>query len=162
MSRKTITTTELIAEITRFRKQQQSLLLATCSEQGHPLSSYAPFIETETGDFCLLLSDMAEHSQNLHYHQQTQIPCSIMLIEDEVNCRNLFARKRVTYQCQVQVSNREQPQWTPAIEKLQQKLGKTIELLSTLADFKLYFLTPQSGNYVRGFGQAYPLDSGCL
>lgn len=146
-------------EIAAFRAQQQTLLLATCSEQGQLLNSYAPFVETKTAQFYLLLSDMAEHSQNLHYHEHTQTLFSIMLIEDEAACRNVFARKRLTYQCRVQRINREQSKWQPAIETLQQKFGKTIELLSSLADFNLYFLTPQTGNYVRGFGQAYPLDS---
>ena len=158
MTDKTPSDKQLIDEITRFREQQQSLILATTNAQGKPLSSTAPFIESDNGDFVLLLSDMAEHSQNLNHHQQSGTVVAVMLLEDEAQCRNIFARKRLSYECRVQIINRKQPQWQPVIEKMQQKFGKTIELLSSLADFRLYVLSPQNGNYVKGFGQAYPLS----
>lgn len=162
MSRKNPTETELTAEISAFRQQHQTLLLATRNEQGQPLASYAPFIESASGEFVLLLSDMAEHSQNLHYHARQNTPFSIMLIEDEASARNVFARQRLSYQCQVHIINREQSNWPQMIKQFQQKFGSTIKLLSSLADFRLYILEPQSGHYVRGFGQAYPLNKNGL
>ena len=148
----------LIDEIARFREQQQSLILATTNARGKPLSSTAPFIVSGNGDFVLLLSDMAEHSQNLSYHAQSGTAVAVMLLEDEAQCRNIFARKRLSYACRVQIIDREQQQWQPIIEQLRQKFGKTIELLSSLGDFRLYLLSPQNGHYVKGFGQAYPLS----
>ncbi len=145
-------------EISLFRQQQQSLILATTDAHGCPLCSTAPFIETQNGELVLLLSDMAEHSRNLHYHEQTHTPVAIMFIEDEADCRNIFARKRLSYQGLVTIINKEQAQWPPMIAQLQQKFGKTIELLSSLADFRLYVITPQKGNYVKGFGQAWSLN----
>ncbi len=150
---------QLIDEIARFREQQQSLILATTNSQGIPLSSTAPFIESDDRDFVLLLSDMAEHSQNLRHHEQSGTVAAVMLLEDEAQCRNIFARKRLSYECRVQIIDREQKQWQPIIEQLQQKFGKTIELLSSMGDFRLYVLSPQNGNYVKGFGQAYPLST---
>ena len=159
MTDKTTSEKQLIDEIARFREQQQSLILATTNDQGKPLSSTAPFIESDDGDFVLLLSDMAEHSQNLSYHKQSGTVAAVMLLEDEAQCRNIFARKRLSYECRVQIVDRKQPQWQPMIEQLQQKFGKTIDLLSSLGDFRLYVLSPQNGNYVKGFGQAYPLST---
>lgn len=158
MPKKILSQTELYNEIKSFR-QQQTLILASHSEENEPLASYAPFIEDETGCFFLLLSDLAHHSANLRHHKQQQDCVSVLLIEDEQNARNLFARKRLNYSCQVNIVSREQPQWQQKITMLQQKFGKTIDVLAGLEDFKLYCLTPQKGNYVRGFGQAYELDN---
>lgn len=163
MSKKERQLTEemLLEEISQFRQQQKTLILASLSSgasQGlQPLASYAPFIEDEAGHLYLFLSGLASHSVNLKHHQDKQSMLSVLLIEDEQVSRNLFARKRLSYSCTVSIWPREHPQWQGKIDKFQDKFGKTIELLSSLGDFNLYCLTPAEGNYVRGFGQAYEL-----
>ena len=144
-------------EVREFRRQHATLILSTCSKEHQPLASYAPFIEDEEGHFYLLLSGLANHSSNLQHHEEQNNPVSVLLIEDEQQSRNLFARKRLTYSCDVSVWSREHAQWDTIIEMMQKKLGKTIDLLAGLGDFNLYCLTPGEGNYVRGFGQAYEL-----
>ncbi len=152
-----VTIEDLRQEIYDFRQQQKTLQLASCAMNNEPLASYAPFVEDEEANFYLLLSGLASHSANLHKHQAEQSRVSVLLIEDEKTARNVFARKRLTYQCEVSVWPREHPQWQFIIERLQKKLGKTIAVLAALGDFNLYCLTPKQGNYVRGFGQAYEL-----
>ncbi len=159
-------TAQMIAqEISNFRQQQKTLILATLStapSNHQPLASYAPFIEDEAGNFYLLLSGLAAHSTNLQHHQTEQSQVSVLLIEDEKTSRNLFARKRLTYICEVSVWSREHPQWQTMIDRLQAKFGKTIDVLAGLGDFNLYCLMPGQGNYVRGFGQAYELKDAKL
>lgn len=158
MTNNTPTTEAIMAEIEHFRQQQKTLILATSSSEHQSLASYAPFIEDENGCFYLLLSGLAEHSVNLRQHQSEGRSLSVLLIQDERDSRNLFARKRLSYQCNVEIWSREHPQWPVTIERLQEKFGKTIEVLAGLGDFQLYQLTPRQGNYVRGFGQAYELE----
>ena len=156
---KTQLTAEMIArEVVEFRRQHRTLILASSSEAQEPLASYAPFIEDEQGHFYVLLSGLAAHSTNLLHHTQTGRLVSVLLIEDEQQTRNLFARKRLSYQCEVQVFSRKTSRWQPLIELMQERLGKTIEVLAGLGDFQLFCLMPKQGNYVRGFGQAYELD----
>ena len=159
MSReKTELSPEMInSEVREFRRQHATLILSTCSEAKQSLASYAPFIEDDGGHFYLLLSGLANHSSNLQYHEKQNSPVSVLLIEDEQQSRNLFARKRLTYTCDVSIWTREHAQWNTIIEKMQEKFGKTIDVLAGLGDFNLYRLTPGQGNYVRGFGQAYEL-----
>jgi putative heme iron utilization protein len=154
---KQITAQELIKEIKVFRHKQQSLLLASCNTNNSPLASYAPFVEDDQGNFHLLLSDMAAHSINLKNHHEIHKNLSIILIEDETTTRNIFARKRLVYDCSVQRYSRGEPQWPSIINSLQGKFGKTVEVLAGLSDFHLYCLSPLSGHYVRGFGQTYEL-----
>jgi putative heme iron utilization protein len=156
-----LTDTVLKEEITQFIQQQQTLMIASLSHslstEKWPLASYAPFVENK-GDFYLLLSDLAHHSDNLKQHQATQCPLSILLIEDEKNTRNLFARKRLSYSCNIQIVSRKNQQWQQNIDLLHHKLGSTVSLLSSLTDFNLYCLHPILGHYIRGFGQAYTLE----
>lgn len=163
---KILTEEMIIDEIIQFRQRQKTLMLATQSvldsKISEPLASYAPFIEDEAGHFFLFLSGLAGHSVNLKSHQNEQTQISILLIEDEQSSRNIFARKRLNYSCQVSIWPREHPQWQEKINKLQERFGKTIEVLAGLGDFCLYCLTPVEGNYVRGFGQAYELKNAKL
>lgn len=159
---KTITEESLKEEIRLFRQQQKTLILASQSPDNQPLASYAPFIEDDDGAFFLLLSGLASHSINLQDHQSEHSTLSVLLIEDEQTARNLFARKRLNYSCTVNIWSREHPQWQEKINTLQNKFGKTIEVLAGLGDFNLYCLRPLQGHYVRGFGQAYELENAVI
>lgn len=158
---KIITEKMILEEISKFRQQQKTLILASqsldVSNEQQPLASYAPFVEDEAGNFYVFLSGLAQHSMNLKSHQDTQSQLSILLIEDEQSSRNLFARKRLSYSCTVSLWPREHPQWQEKIDQLQHRFGKTIEVLASLGDFNLFCLTSVAGNYVRGFAQAYEL-----
>ena len=161
---KTLTEEKIIEEIKQFCQQHKTLILATQSpleaEPSQPLASYAPFIQDDSGNFYLLLSALANHSQNLKSHQSEKSRLSILLIEDEKTSRNLFARKRLNYSCTVSIWPREHPQWQTRVDQLRERFGKTIDVLSGLGDFSLFCLTPIEGHYVRGFGQAYELKDG--
>jgi putative heme iron utilization protein len=54
---------------------------------------------------------------------------------------------------------REEKEFSEFIGKLKERHGNVIDTLSALSDFKLYELTPVSGRYVKGFGQAYKVDA---
>ena len=161
---KALTEEKILEEIKEFCQQHKTLILATQSpteaEPSQPLASYAPFIQDGLGNFYLLLSALANHSRNLASHESERSRLSILLIEDEKTSRNLFARKRLSYSCSVSILPREHPQWQKRVDQLQERFGKTIEVLSSLGDFSLYCLTPIEGQYVRGFGQAYELKDG--
>ena len=43
------------------------------------------------------------------------------------------------------------------IKALRDRQGALVETLTSLADFRLFLLVPQSGRYVVGFGKAYEL-----
>lgn len=163
---KVLTEGKIIEEIRQFCQQQKTLILATQSplevEPSKPLASYAPFIQDDSGNFYLFLSALANHSLNLKSHQSEKSQLSILLIEDEQTSRNLFARKRLNYSCSVSIRPREHPQWQKRIDQLQERFGKTIEVLSNLGDFSLYCLTPIEGHYVRSFGQAFELKDAKL
>ncbi|TVT55275.1 MAG: HugZ family protein [Sedimenticola thiotaurini] len=132
---------------------QQTLILSTVNQHQQPEISYAPFVQDEQGVFYIFVSELASHTANLLQSGRT----SIMIVRDEVQSRNLFARERVSYQCSASDIPLSDPVSEIPLTQLQERFGETIKLLRTLADFHLIALTPETGRYVAGFGKAYDL-----
>ena len=133
---------------------QQTLLLSTCSIDNEPDISYAPFVRNEQGYFYIFISTLAKHTK----HLMDNPLASILFIEPEERCRNLFARARVVFQCSVIHIEPGTPAYENQLRALQEKFGETVALLRTLPDFHLFQLKPESGHYVAGFGKAYTIN----
>ncbi|MBY7729508.1 heme utilization protein HutZ [Vibrio bathopelagicus] len=140
-------------EIKEFRQERRTLQLATVDEEGRPNVSYAPFVQNQEGYF-VLISDIARHARNLKANPQV----SLMMIEDEENSKQLYARKRLTFDAQASVVERETELWTQVIGQMQERFGEIIDGLSQLQDFSLFNLKAENGLFVKGFGQAYQVS----
>lgn len=134
--------------------QVRSLVLATTNFDGSPLVSYTPFIVNEQRQFFIFTSRLAAHTRNL---QQTG-QASVMLIEDEAATTQIFARQRVTFQCQASLITRDSEEGEEVLGQYEARFGKMGGLLRSLSDFHLFRLQPLSGSLVLGFGQAYELS----
>ncbi|ERM58087.1 MULTISPECIES: heme utilization protein HutZ [Vibrio] len=140
-------------EIKEFRQERRTLQLATVDEEGRPNVSYAPFVQNQEGYF-ILISDIARHARNLKANPQV----SLMMIEDEESSKQLYARKRLTFDAQASVVERETELWTQVICQMQERFGEIIDGLSQLQDFSLFNLKAENGLFVKGFGQAYQVS----
>ncbi|MGF1825000.1 heme utilization protein HutZ [Vibrio splendidus] len=140
-------------EIKEFRQDRRTLQLATVDEEGRPNVSYAPFVQNQEGYF-VLISDIARHARNLKANPQV----SLMMIEDEESSKQLYARKRLTFDAQASVVERETVLWTQVIGQMQERFGEIIDGLSQLQDFSLFNLKAENGLFVKGFGQAYQVS----
>jgi len=135
-------------------KQQKTLLLSTVNKQGESEASYAPYVRDVDGIFYIYVSDLASHTQNMRKKQSA----SILIIRSEQESKNLFARERVTFQCKIMEISIENKIYPQQLLAMKQQLGETVELLQSLPDFHLLALTPASGKYIAGFGQAFSID----
>ncbi|PTO71171.1 heme utilization protein HutZ [Vibrio splendidus] len=140
-------------EIKEFRQERRTLQLATVDEEGRPNVSYAPFVQNQEGYF-VLISDIARHARNLKANPQV----SLMMIEDEESSKQLYARKRLTFDAQASVVERETELWTQVIGQMQERFGEIIDGLSQLQDFSLFNFKAENGLFVKGFGQAYQVS----
>lgn len=138
-------------EYEQFLVTIQSVMLSTVSPEGKPNASYAPFVTDAKRNIYLFISGLSTHTQNL----QAQPLASLLFIEDEQNCANIFARKRLTYDCEVMWLARETPEWIAIAAQFQTQFGEIITMLRSLADFQIVCLKPRSGRFVLGFGAAY-------
>ena len=148
-----MTEQSLEESFTRFKQNVQTLQLSTLTSDGKPYASYSPFVVDELGNFYIFISQLAAHTQNLINNPQA----SILLIQDESDTRQIFARQRINYQCDVEVVNADEADYVSRLDAMQTRFGSVMELLKTLPDFILFRLTPYQGQYVVGFGKAYKL-----
>ncbi|MDB8790990.1 pyridoxamine 5'-phosphate oxidase family protein, partial [Romboutsia sp. 1001216sp1] len=74
---------------------QKSLMISSLNENKLPEISYAPFVMIDK-DIYVYLSKAANHYYNLANDKN----CSVMIIEDEKDSKTIFARKRVSFECE--------------------------------------------------------------
>lgn len=133
---------------------QKSLLLASRSADGHADISYAPYV-CEEFTFYIFVSELAKHTHNLLNHPYA----SILFIQPEVEATNLFARQRLTLDCQVTEIAHTDPLYDKQLAAMEQAFGETVSLLRSLPDFHLLALSPRQGQFVAGFGQSFAVDA---
>ncbi|MCK8062849.1 heme utilization protein HutZ [Vibrio sp. 1CM7H] len=140
-------------EIKEFRQERRTLQLATVDAEGRPNVSYAPYVQNQEGYF-VLISKIARHARNLLENSNV----SLMMIEDEESSKQLFARKRLTFDAVANVVERDTEMWQQVVGQMKERFGEIIDGLSQLEDFVLFNLKPESGLFVKGFGQAYQVS----
>ncbi|HHF0501962.1 TPA: heme utilization protein HutZ [Vibrio antiquarius] len=140
-------------EIKEFRQERRTLQLATVDAEGRPNVSYAPYVQNQEGYF-VLISKIARHARNLLENPNV----SLMMIEDEESSKQLFARKRLTFDAVANMVERDTEMWHQVVGQMKERFGEIIDGLSQLEDFVLFNLKPESGLFVKGFGQAYQVS----
>jgi len=138
----------------QFPNTVSSLLLSTVDSDGQPHGSYAPFVMGAQRQFYIFVSGLAGHTRHLAETQRA----AILLIEDEAQCTQIFARQRLSYSCTATFVDRHSDAWPQLADQFQQRFGDIIVTLRSLADFRLVRLTPYGGQFVMGFGAAYDVD----
>ena len=74
----------------------------------------------------------------------------------------MYLRERLRYEMIATEIHRKKSLWPNGINALRTRHGALIDTLTTLSDFRLFLLTPNSGRIIFGFGQAYELKTQSL
>ena len=124
----------MINSLDEFLEPLKSLTISSIDENGNPFSSYAPFVKYKH-KYYVYLSLMAKHSNNLTQNPKT----SIFFCEDEKDCKNIFAKKRATLQCEVKRLEQNSNEEKEILEQFGLKFGnEMITMLKNLGDFYLF------------------------
>lgn len=138
---------------TGFTKKFKTLLMATSDENGVPNTSYSPYVKIGNS-YYVYVSELAEHTNNL----TTTHRASIFFVQDESKTKNLFARRRLTYNCDAEEVNRNGSTFDSTMDAFAESFSeKFITMIRGLEDFHLFKITPYSGIFVNGFAQAYKI-----
>ncbi|UFS61383.1 pyridoxamine 5'-phosphate oxidase family protein [Sulfurimonas sp. HSL-3221] len=136
-----------------FLSAFRSTVIGTVDADGFPFSSYAPFIRDDHRCY-VFISDIARHAANLRREGRA----SLFFIEDECNAANLFARKRVSLQCETRIIPRATERFDAVMSRFKETFNpELISGLMQMQDFNLYEFIPVAGEAVFGFGEAYTL-----
>lgn len=144
-------------EYTDLPEKFNSLLLATVSEDGIPDASYAPFVKYKE-DYYVFISELSIHTGNISKTGQA----SVLFLEDEDKAKHLFARKRVTLQCETIEIAQGNEQFQLVMKLFRGEFGLFMQMLEKNRDFHLYRIRPLKGAYVAGFGQAFKIEGSTL
>ncbi len=145
-------------EARRLLNGFKTLLMSTVSAEGVPDASYAPFVRMEDDCFYVYVSGLSRHTVNL---EATGL-VSILFVEDERDAKQLFARRRLSFDSRVELIPRDSETWKDVMDRFSSKFGDVIDVIRPLRDFKLFRITPETGIYVKGFGRAYRISGGNL
>jgi len=142
------------SEYKTFLEGFESVIISTVNEQGIPNASYAPFIKDELKNIYIYVSGLSTHTQNIYANPHV----SVLLIEDESQSNQVFARRRLNFDSIATLIERETEEWNQIVDQFQERFGEIIEVLRGLADFRIFRLTPYEGRFVIGFGAAYHIS----
>lgn len=145
-------------EAATFLGGVKTLQMATVSVSGEPEASYAPFVRTGDNAFYICVSDLSRHTG----HLAATCRASILLIEDESASSQLFARRRLVFECGAELVERDATRWGMVMDLFERKFGEVTGLIRPLADFRLFALAPRRGTFVKGFGQAFRIAGPAL
>ena len=136
-----------------LQQRVNSVHLATIGEDGLPHTGCVPCLWIDNG-LHIFVSRLSVHTQDLLNNPAV----SGMLVEDEQDNRQPFARVRLRYQCTAETIGPDHEQYADRLDAFEAKHGKTVQLLRQLPDFVLFNLVPHDAIFVMGFGQAYRLS----
>lgn len=137
--------------LSELLENYQSAVLGTTAENNYPFSSYAPFYY-DGEHIYIFISNIATHAKNI----QRTLQASALFIEDESQSKNIFARKRISLQCNVKSIQREDTHFNSIMDHFKNKFSdEMISMLMGMNDFNLYSLRPVYGEATFGFGEAY-------
>lgn len=141
---------QLMNEFYMFIDSFKSTQLATTDKNGVPHASYAPVLR-KGNRFYVYVSGLARHTNNL----ESSSHASLLFVENESLASEIFARKRVSFDCNVSVVSKETTEWNRLIEGFAARFGAIMDVLRELPDFQFFELEAVSSNYVKGFGKAF-------
>ena len=80
-----------------------------------------------------------------------------MLIKDEQDTKNIWARVRMKFQAKVSIIKRNVADFQEITDIISNKHGNTIDIIREFKDFHLIKIIPIKGTIITGFGSAYNL-----
>ena len=132
----------------------QSLIMSTVSPDGIPEASYAPYVLGTGNTVYVYVSQLAKHTNNLWESGLA----SILFIEPEQSADQAFARRRLMFEVEAELIDRDTPEWRAVIAEFAARFGHIMATLKKLEDFKLFRLRLRKGLYVQGFAKAYRIS----
>lgn len=114
---------------------------------------YAPYIFYENY-YYIFVSELSTHVKLLLKKNVG----TFMIINDETNSQNIWARIRLKFSAKIEVIIRDSEDFGIICEKIRYKHGKTMNLIKQFSDFHLIKIIPSRGTFISGFGNAFNLE----
>ena len=124
----------------------------TVTNNDHPDIGYAPYIYKDNS-FYIFSSELSSHIRLLINKKVG----TFMLIKDERDTKNIWARVRMKFQAKVSIISRNDSEFQEITDIISIEHGNTINIIKQFKDFHLMKIIPTQGTIITGFGSAYNL-----
>ena len=124
----------------------------TVMNNDHPDIGYAPYIYRDNF-FYIFSSELSSHIRLLINKKVG----TFMLIKDERDTKNIWARVRMKFQAKVSIISRNVSEFQEITDIISIEHGNTINIIKQFKDFHLMKIIPTQGTIITGFGSAYNL-----
>ena len=148
-------------EYVEFMGNSKSVYISSIGEHRGgvaPEISYSPCIVDEDKNIYILVSTLSKRTESLLAERNV----SLMFIEPEEQCEEIYVRIRLIFLCSTLNIAREMGAghllWDELAEQFTAKFGDIINILVSLKDFKMFRFRPIRGTFVKGFGKAYTIE----
>ena len=148
-------------EYVEFMNDAKSVYISSIKEfKGgvSPEISYSPSIVDEDKNIYILVSTLSKRTESL----LAQRNVSLMFIEPEEQCKEIYVRTRLILYCSTLQIDREMGaghlSWSELVAQFTAKFGDIINMLVSFKDFKMFRFRPIRGTFVKGFGKAYMIE----
>ena len=148
-------------EYVEFMNDAKSVYISSVSEHRGgvaPEISYSPSIVDEDKNIYILVSTLSKRTESL----LAQRNVSLMFIEPEEQCEEIYVRTRLILYCTTLQIAREMGAghlpWDELVEQFTAKFVDIINMLVAFKDFKMFRFRPIRGTFVKGFGKAYTIE----
>ena len=127
-------------------------LVITVADNDYPDIGYAPYIYKDNY-FYIFSSELSSHIRLLINKKVG----TFMLIKNEEETKNIWARVRMKFQAKVSIIKRNVADFQEITDIISNKHGNTIDIIREFKDFHLIKIIPIEGTIITGFGSAYNL-----
>ena len=148
-------------EYVEFMSNSKSVYISSIGEHRGgvaPEISYSPCIVDEDKNIYILVSTLSKRTESLLAERNV----SLMFIEPEEQCEEIYVRTRLILYCTTLQIAREMGAghllWNELVTQFTAKFGDIINMLVSLDDFKMFRFRPIRGTFVKGFGKAYTIE----
>ena len=119
-------------------KKSKSVYISSVDDNTKPEISYSPCIVDNEKNVYILVSDLSKRTLSLVQGRNV----SLMFIEPEDQCVELYARIRLIFDCSTEQIDRQTEKWNEQIPVFLDKFGDIINILKSLSDFKMFCFSP--------------------
>ena len=148
-------------EYVEFMSNSKSVYISSIGEHRGgvaPEISYSPCIVDGDKNIYILVSTLSKRTESLLAEHNV----SLMFIEPEEQCEEIYVRTRLIFLCNTLNITREMGAghllWDEKVTQFTEKFGDIINMLVSFKDFKMFRFRPIRGTFVKGFGKAYTIE----
>ena len=132
-----------------FDEDKKSLIISSVNESSVPLTNYSPFVKIDD-DYFICVSSSLPHFTNMMNQNQIHV----LIIQDEENASNIYARQRLYFNATSQLIDNSDE----IFDLFDLKYEDELSFLRQMKDFKVIKISPKEKSLVLGFGAAYKMD----